>query len=61
MLKDLKDEEEVVHICEPEAGKSLSDDEEERSSRDLRNCQGGQRKKVQVSRWAMKEVIGVIS
>jgi hypothetical protein len=40
-VESLRSEEEVVHICEPEAGKSLSDGEEERSSRDLRNCQVG--------------------
>jgi hypothetical protein len=29
----------VVHICEPEAGRNLSDDEEKRSGKGLRNCQ----------------------
>ena len=37
-VESLISEEEVVHISEPEAGKSLNDGEEERSSRDLRNC-----------------------
>jgi hypothetical protein len=32
-------EEEVVHVCEPEAGRNLSDVEEERSLEDLRDCQ----------------------
>jgi hypothetical protein len=40
-VESLRGEEEVVHICEPEAGKSLSDDEEKRSEKDLRNCQVG--------------------
>jgi hypothetical protein len=35
----LRGEEEMVHICEPEAGKSLSDDEQKRSEKGLRNCQ----------------------
>jgi hypothetical protein len=35
MLKDLRDEEEVVHICEPEAGRNLSDEEEVRSDKTL--------------------------
>jgi hypothetical protein len=32
---------EVVHVCEPEAGRNLSDDEEKRSLEDLRDCQEG--------------------
>jgi hypothetical protein len=40
-VKSLRDEEEMVHACEPEAGRNLSDDEEERSSRDLIDCQVG--------------------
>jgi hypothetical protein len=39
-VEDLRDEEEVVHVCEPKAGRNLSDDEE-RSSEDLRDYQGG--------------------
>jgi hypothetical protein len=31
----------MVHICEPEVGKSLSDDEEKRSDKGLRKCQVG--------------------
>ena len=31
----------MVHICEPEAGRNISDDEEERSSKDLIDCQVG--------------------
>jgi hypothetical protein len=31
----------VVHICEPEAGKGLSDDEEKRSEKGLRSFQVG--------------------
>jgi hypothetical protein len=31
----------VVHICEPETGKSLSDDEDKRSVDDLKDCQKG--------------------
>jgi hypothetical protein len=40
-VKSLKATEEMVHACEPEAGRNLSDDEEERSLEDLVNCQGG--------------------
>jgi hypothetical protein len=40
--KNLSDtEEEVVHICEPETGKSLSDNEDKRSVDDLKDCQKG--------------------
>jgi hypothetical protein len=46
-VKSLRDIEEMVHACEPEAGRNLSDDEEERSSRDLIDCQVG-------SRWNFK-------
>jgi hypothetical protein len=38
-VESLRGEEEMVHICEPETGKSLSDDEEKRSEKGLRNCQ----------------------
>jgi hypothetical protein len=40
-MKSLRATEEMVHACEPEAGRNLSDDEEERSLEDLVNCQGG--------------------
>jgi hypothetical protein len=40
-VKSLRAMEEMVHACEPEAGRNLSDDEEERSSRDLIDCQEG--------------------
>jgi hypothetical protein len=43
-VESLKDEEEMVHMCEPETGRNLSDDEEERSSRDLIDCQVGNKK-----------------
>jgi hypothetical protein len=40
--KNLSDtKEKVIHICEPEIGRNLSDDEENRSVKDLINCQGG--------------------
>jgi hypothetical protein len=40
--KNLSDtEEELVHICEPEIGRNLSDEEEVRSVKDLINCQEG--------------------
>jgi hypothetical protein len=39
--ESLKDIEEVVHVCEPEAGRNLSDDEEERSLEDIVNYQVG--------------------
>jgi hypothetical protein len=38
-VKSLRDTEEMIHTCEPEAGRNLSDDEEERLSRDLIDCQ----------------------
>jgi hypothetical protein len=34
-------EEELIHICEPETGRNLSDEEEKRSDEDLINCQVG--------------------
>jgi hypothetical protein len=37
----LMDIEEMVHIFDLEDGKSLSDDEEKRSNKGLRNCQVG--------------------
>jgi hypothetical protein len=41
-VESLRVEEEMVHVCEPEAGINLSDDEEkERSNRDLIDCQVG--------------------
>jgi hypothetical protein len=40
-VESLRDEEEMVHAYEPEAGRNLSDDEEERSSKDLIDCQVG--------------------
>jgi hypothetical protein len=33
-VESLRGEEEMVHICEPETGKSLSDGEEKRSEKD---------------------------
>jgi hypothetical protein len=39
-VESLRDEEEMVHICEPETGKNLSD-EEERSVSGLMGCQEG--------------------
>jgi hypothetical protein len=39
-VKILRATEEMVHVCEPEAGINLSD-EEKRSSRDLIECQVG--------------------
>jgi hypothetical protein len=40
-VESLRDEEEMVHVCEPKAGRNLSNDEEERSSRYLIDCQVG--------------------
>jgi hypothetical protein len=40
-VEDLRVEEEVVHVCEQEAGRNLSDDEEKRSLEDLRDYQVG--------------------
>jgi hypothetical protein len=39
-VENLRDTEEVVHICEPKVGKTLSD-EEGRSVKGLINCQEG--------------------
>jgi len=36
-VEKLREKEEMVHICEPETGKSLSDDEEKRSVKDIIN------------------------
>jgi hypothetical protein len=36
-------EEELIHICEPETGRNLSDEEEKRSDEDLINCQVGKK------------------
>jgi hypothetical protein len=41
MLKASGDEEEMVQVCEPEAGRNLSDEDELRSLEDLRDCQEG--------------------
>jgi hypothetical protein len=38
-VESLRDEEEVVHICEPKAGRNLSDDEEKMRSVNLIDCQ----------------------
>jgi hypothetical protein len=38
-VKSLRTTEEMVHACEPKARRNLSDDEEEKSSRDLIDCQ----------------------
>jgi hypothetical protein len=40
-VKSLRATEEMVHVCEPEAGRNLSDDEEKRSLKDLIDCQVG--------------------
>jgi hypothetical protein len=41
-VENLSDtEEELIHICEPETGRNLSDEEEKRSDEDLINCQVG--------------------
>jgi hypothetical protein len=40
-VEDLGDEEEMVHVCEPETGKNLSDDEEKRLLEDHVNYQEG--------------------
>jgi hypothetical protein len=38
-VETLRSEEEMVHICELETGKTLSDDEHKRSEKGLRNFQ----------------------
>jgi hypothetical protein len=40
-VESLRDTEEVVHICELETGKNLSDDEHKRSMVDLKDYQVG--------------------
>jgi hypothetical protein len=42
--ESLIDEEEMVQVCEPEAGRNLSDEDELRSLEDLRDCQEGRTK-----------------
>jgi hypothetical protein len=37
----LRDEEEMVHAYEPESSRNLIDDEEERSNKDIIDCQVG--------------------
>jgi hypothetical protein len=44
-VKSLRATEEMVHAYEPKARRNLSDDEEERSSIDLIDLPGGQRKR----------------
>jgi hypothetical protein len=38
-VESLRDEEEMVHVCEPETGRNISDEEEEISSIYLRSFQ----------------------
>jgi hypothetical protein len=45
-------EEELIHICEPETRRNLSDEEEKRSDEDLINCQVEM--DFQVARWEME-------
>jgi len=40
-VKSLRPTEEMVHACEPEAGRNLSDNEEKRSMKDIIDCQVG--------------------
>jgi hypothetical protein len=47
------DEEEMVQVCEPEAGRNLSDEDELRSLEDLIDCQEG-RTKIPIARRAMR-------
>jgi hypothetical protein len=55
--EDLSDtEEKAIHICEPEIGRNLSDDEEKRSVRDLINCQEG-RRELSSCQWEMKGIV----
>jgi len=37
-VENLSDIEDMVFICEPEVGRNLNDEEEERSRRDLIDC-----------------------
>jgi hypothetical protein len=39
--ESLRYEEKMVHVCEPEVGRNLSDEDELRSLEDLRDCQEG--------------------
>jgi hypothetical protein len=43
-VETLSDVEEVGHICEPESGRNLSDEEEVGSTRDLIDCQASRNK-----------------
>jgi hypothetical protein len=53
-VENLSDiEEKVIHICEPEIGRNLSDEEEVRSVKGLINCQEG-RDEFSISRWEMR-------
>jgi hypothetical protein len=36
--ESLRDEEEMVQVCEPETGRNLSDEDELRSLKNLRDC-----------------------
>jgi hypothetical protein len=38
-VESLRDEQEMVHICDPKSRRDLSDDEEKMRSVDLMNCQ----------------------
>ena len=40
-VKILRDEEEVIHICEPKIGRNLDDEEKKRSVRELVSCHEG--------------------
>jgi len=40
-MENLRDTEEMAHICEPETGRNLSDEEEVRLIKNLINYQGG--------------------
>jgi hypothetical protein len=42
--ESLRDEEEMVQVCELEVGRNLSDEDELRSLEDLRDCQEGKTK-----------------
>jgi hypothetical protein len=50
----MRQDEELVQVCEPETGKGLDDDEEDElgSSDDLKNCQEGRKKKFQIAKRA---------
>jgi hypothetical protein len=51
--ESLRDEEEMVQVCEPEAGRNLSDEDELRSLEDIRDPKRAEQK-FPIASWAMR-------